>query len=433
MRHFICAIAIIAGCSSEQANGGSNAAPVTGPVPTYHEDVAPILARSCASCHRPDGAGPFELRTYDQVKSMGEIVAHVTRERIMPPWLADNSGDCQTFQDANWLSDAEIETISRWAGGGMPEGDPTRTPSFDVHVDHLEDATHVLRVPEPYTPNTATDDDDYRCFVIDPGLTTDKFLVEYEVLAEHPEMVHHVIVYNPSSPEAVADARALDDSEPGLGYTCFGGPIVDATVAAAWAPGRARWAYPAGTGVPLKAGTPQVVQIHYNVHDQPYPDQSSVAFKLVDTVERELLPWFYANTELALPAGRDVATARLETSTSLYMDAADSPHYGAPMTLLGVGPHMHKLGRSERLELSKGDGSGTSCLMDVPRWDFNWQYAYFFETPVRVEPNDLLRMTCRYDTRTETETVFWGEGTDDEMCLVLMFSVFDDGKIPTTQ
>jgi hypothetical protein len=62
----------------------------------------------------------------------------------------------------------------------------------------------------------------------------------------------------------------------------------------------------------------------------------------------------------------------------------------------------------------------------VPRWDFNWQFMYLYENPLPLEPNDLLKMTCEYDTSTRNEAVRWGEGTLDEMCLALMFTTFAD-------
>lgn len=432
-------LALVFGCSSDEdggkngtsseaggGNGGTSSEAIT-----YHADVAPIIGRSCVGCHRSGGVGPIVLDSYGQVKTYGALVRHVTTERIMPPWLADNSGDCQTYTDANWLSDEEISTIAAWVDAGMPEGERGSIQSQVVaHDDHLEDATHVLTLPAEYTPDIIRDDDDYRCFVIDPGLTRDQYLVEYELITQNPEIVHHAIVYNPTSLEAAAEAQALDEAEDGLGYTCFGGPIVDATVAAAWAPGRNVWAYPEGTGVPLRAGMPQIVQVHYHVDDFPVPDQSQVALKLVDAVEQELLPWFYANTELALPPGQARAVARFEASPTVYHDAAGTPGYAEPMTIIGIAAHMHKLGLAERVEVARQDGSGTTCLLDVPRWDFDWQYAYFLENPVRVEPHDLLRMRCDFDTRTESEMVYWGDGTDDEMCLALMYSVFDGGKIP---
>ncbi|HKV81576.1 MAG TPA: hypothetical protein VJP02_25740, partial [Candidatus Sulfotelmatobacter sp.] len=36
----------------------------TGPAVTFDRDIAPIMFRSCAMCHRPGEAGPFLLLTY---------------------------------------------------------------------------------------------------------------------------------------------------------------------------------------------------------------------------------------------------------------------------------------------------------------------------------------------------------------------------------
>jgi len=400
---------------------------------TYYEHVAPIVADNCYRCHREGGTGPFELKTYEQVKDNAALVAYITQERIMPPWLADNSGQCQTFQHATWLSEEQIQTIQDWVDADMPEGDPSNMPRFTVPNDHLVDVTHELVMSAPYVPNIAVDDDDYRCFIIDPEIDEEMYLTSYEVIPGNPHHVHHVLIYQPVSEADVQTARDLDAAEDGEGYTCFGaaGENVNITLAAAWAPGRMMWSYPEGTGVPIKPGIAQIMQIHYHVKGDAVPDQSSMALKLLPTVDKQLLPWFYANTQLALPPGKESAVTEFELSPAVFMDAAGTPQFAKPMTLYGIGPHMHQLGVSERIDLTKADGSRTDCLIDVPRWDFNWQFGYFFDTPIRVEPNDLIKMTCTYDTRSVDKSTYWGEGTDEEMCLALMFSVFDDGKIPT--
>ena len=42
------------------------AAPVVTEEVTYTKDIAPILQRSCENCHRPNGAGPMPLTTYEE-------------------------------------------------------------------------------------------------------------------------------------------------------------------------------------------------------------------------------------------------------------------------------------------------------------------------------------------------------------------------------
>jgi hypothetical protein len=394
---------------------------------TYYEDVAPIIDRACSQCHSEGEVAPFELKTYEQVQPLGSVIEHVTAERIMPPWLADNSGDCQNHQDSNWLSQRDIQLIRDWVQGGMLEGNPERMPPFVKKTNHLEDATHTLRMTAEYTPNAPVDGDDYRCFILDPGIDTDKFLTAYEVTPGNAHLVHHVIVYNPDNADEVAAAEALDADEDGDGYTCFGGPVVGASVAAAWAPGRNTWSYPAGTGIRLKPGIKQIVQVHYHVHPAVAPDRSEVKLRLVDSVDKELFAWFFANTALVLPPGEPNARATLEMTPDLYLRAGlERPEMSRPMSLVGIAPHMHKLGRTERVELTRADGSNTECLVQVPRWDFNWQFMYLYEEPLPLQPDDLLKMTCEYDTSERSEPVRWGEGTLDEMCLALMFTTFDE-------
>src|SRR5215467_14031070 len=57
--------------------------------PTFSEDVAPIVFKNCAPCHRPGEAGPFPLLTYEDVKKKAKTIAAVTQSRYMPPWPAD--------------------------------------------------------------------------------------------------------------------------------------------------------------------------------------------------------------------------------------------------------------------------------------------------------------------------------------------------------
>ncbi|MCZ7681118.1 MAG: hypothetical protein M5U28_20965 [Sandaracinaceae bacterium] len=88
--------------------------------------------------------------------------------------------------------------------------------------------------------------------------------------------------------------------------------------------------------------------------------------------------------------------------------------------VFGVLPHMHTLGRTISLEILRG-GTTPECLIDVPRWDFHWQMAYWLTRPVTVTADDSARITCTFDTRTRSDTTRFGEGTEDEMCLAFVY------------
>ncbi|SPE38075.1 exported hypothetical protein [Candidatus Sulfopaludibacter sp. SbA6] len=53
--------------------------------PTFSHDVAPILYRECASCHRPSGVGPFSLIAWQDAAKRAKSIAAVTARRYMPP------------------------------------------------------------------------------------------------------------------------------------------------------------------------------------------------------------------------------------------------------------------------------------------------------------------------------------------------------------
>ena len=391
--------------------------------PTFYEDVAPILSDNCWSCHQSGEIAPFTLTSFEDTQLVASAVADSVAKRRMPPWLATDDGSCNDYQHSVWLEQDDIDTIVEWATGAQLEGDPANQPALPESQASLEDYTHSLPLTDVYLPDFASGKDDYRCFIIDPGLTQDGFLASYEIVAGNPQVVHHVIVYVPNDEGALADAYALDDQDPGDGYSCFGSANVSSYMSAVWAPGRNVWTYPEGTGVPLEAGMPHIMQVHYNDTGSEQGDTTEVRYKIVDSVEGQLYPWFLVNSDIAIPPGeenhQEKQTVRIGSYIVEELEGVDVPD---TFELTAVGPHMHQIGSALRASVKTGDEE--TCLIDVPRWDFNWQFAYEFETPVSITPDSRVTLECDYDSTDNDQTVYWGDGTQDEMCLLTMFSVF---------
>jgi mono/diheme cytochrome c family protein len=91
--------------------------------PTFSEDIAPIVFKNCAPCHRPGEAGPFPLLTYEDVKKKAKTIAAVTQARYMPPWPADPT--YSHFLRERVLSEEQITLIKDWVANGVPAGDPS--------------------------------------------------------------------------------------------------------------------------------------------------------------------------------------------------------------------------------------------------------------------------------------------------------------------
>jgi hypothetical protein len=365
-------------------------------------------------------------------------------------------------------------------------------PASDVSADHeshhsttappgapLRDGERFLdlTMPKPYTPKApTTGTDDYRCFLLDPHLADPAFVTGIDVLPGRRDLVHHVILFR-VGPDEVDDAKARDADAEGQGWTCFGGagvasevdnPLESAPWLGAWAPGGGERVLAKDIGVPLEAGSRIIMQVHYNLLEGSHPDTSSARLRLapasadLDPLETMLLP---APVELACRSGkpgplcdraaavRDVST-RFGGQSGLMVaglqllcggdpdDPKSSPvqtcerTMRAAATVRAVAGHMHLLGRSISVTLNP-DTRRERVLLDIPVWDFDDQGARSLRKPAKIEPGDVLRVTCRHDQALRDDVpeledaperyVVWGEGTTDEMCLGIVM-VTESGR-----
>ncbi len=151
-----------------------------------------------------------------------------------------------------------------------------------------------LAMPAAYEPSSPTGrgTDDYRCFLLDPGLTSPAFITGVDVLPGRRDLVHHVILFRVPA-DQVAGAGRQDASTPGEGWTCFGGTgiggdagpataLTSAPWLGAWAPGGGESLLDDGLGIPLEAGSRVVMQVHYNLLAGDGQDVSSARLRLTD-------------------------------------------------------------------------------------------------------------------------------------------------------
>src|SRR5690349_3520899 len=100
----------------------------TAPV-TFAKDIAPILQRSCQSCHRPGAIAPMSLLTYQDARPWARSIKAKVVAREMPPWYIDRDIGIQKFKDDPSLTDDEIATIVKWVDGGAPSGNLAEMPA----------------------------------------------------------------------------------------------------------------------------------------------------------------------------------------------------------------------------------------------------------------------------------------------------------------
>lgn len=385
----------------------------TGPSsgPTYTGEVRPILAEHCTGCHVTGGIAPFALDSYALAQAFGARIVEVTEQRIMPPFLADNSGECNTYRDARWLSDDELATLARWVEIGMPEGDPSIAPPTPMTPPSLSpsEITTTLDVGAEWMPS-ATETDSFRCFVVDMSEVGDQFVTGYEVMPGDARVVHHVILYEPSNEAAAATVMGLEAEDAALGYDCRGGIGASTYPVALWAPGSGAQHFPEGTGVRV-GSWPAVIQVHYNTLTAgAHPDRTRIHLSSVPSGVTPALI-----TPIADPASLRLPPRMASVSQTIEQRVP------ANIRVYGIFPHMHQRGIGARAELIRGGASDAQCLTELPRWDFNWQLGYYYSTPFDVARGDTVRVTCDFNTMEESETITWGETTQDEMCIVYFY------------
>lgn len=417
----ILAVVFLAAC-------GESAAPPPSPARalTYHRDVAPLVQEKCGGCHVEGGIAPFPLQSYADVYGMRGAVKAAVKARLMPPWQADPS--CAEYAEDRSLNDEEIALLTRWVDEGGVEGDPSEAPASLPRSAQggLPRVDLELAMPEAYSPTQSPDE--YRCFVMDWPEAQMSYVTGFMAQPGRPTIVHHIIAFL-ILPEDVARIQALDEAEPGPGYTCFGGPGGDATRASwlgAWAPGGHAAVLPEGTGIRVPVGSKIVLQMHYNLSTaNAAPDRTSIAMSLASSVEKVAIVQPWANPAWLKPGGMPIPAGEKDAHAQFHFDISSALSYitggvfqnNQPITVYGAGLHMHTRGTWARLNIERKTGA-TECMLHIPRWDFHWQGSYGFAQPKVIKPGDRIGLECHWDnSQPGAQYVEWGEGTGDEMCL----------------
>jgi len=436
-------LALVTACGRDGADGPSSP-------PTWHQDVAPLVAGHCQSCHSAGGIAPFALTTYAEAGPMAPRMIEEVTARRMPPFGAVPRGDCappRAFLDDPTLTTTEIDTLRAWVDAGAPEGDAAHAAALPEPPSRtLQGVTQVIAPPSAWT--TSGTSDQFICMVYDPELTTDMWLTGIEFRPSSPSVVHHAVaIVDPTRASAQL-------AGPGGVYECFGdGGIPSAYPLGGYTPGALPFEEVAGSGIRVPASSLIVVQFHYHplASADPISDETSLALRMTSTFPGREAAWVGvgnefdpgilqpdpddrgSGVEFRIPAGVAEHTEQLRIPLG-----ADE---GARVPVWSLYPHMHYLGTRMLVELEHADGSRT-CLIDAGRYDFDWQRPYVYDGSIGDLPlvrfGDKMVITCTYDNTLANEhvqralaeqhlsapvDVYYGEQTLDEMCIVLVGAV----------
>jgi thiol-disulfide isomerase/thioredoxin len=386
---------------------------------TYARDIAPIMNANCVSCHRSGQIAPFPLGSYNDVAKRAKQISDVTATHYMPPWKpAPNFG---SFVGEHRLPDHDIELIKTWATNGAPQGDLADLPPPPKFTDgwQLGKPDLVVTMPDVFTI-PAGGPDIYRVFVVPMNLSDDTYVAGVEFKPGAPTVVHHSLFFL----DDTGVARKLDAADPGPGYRSFGGIGFTPTGGlGGWAPGASPGLLPDGVARFVHKGSDLCIQMHYHPDGKEHIDQSSIAIYFQKKPVKKILSAFPVGTRDIDIAPGDADFQRTITFT-LPID----------VTLSGVIPHMHLLGRDMKAAATAPDGKEIP-LVWIPDWDFKWQGQYRYTNPITLPAGTTLTLTAKYDNSANNpdnpnsppKRVVRGEQTTDEMC-VCFFEFLADSQ-----
>jgi mono/diheme cytochrome c family protein len=405
LRAATCAAALVLGSGLASAQSAATSAP------TFTRDIAPILQRSCVSCHRPGEMAPMSLQTYEEARPWARSIKSRTSAREMPPWHIDRTVGIQAFKDDPSLSDDEIATIAAWVDKGAAKGNAADMPPLRQFADatqwQIGKPDLVVKYPAYKVP--AIGPDLFGSIYTDMSeLTEDRYIKAIQtrpVGAGSRKVVHHALTFavDPGENSQSNGDDSVSDS---------GQFLVE------YASGKNGEIYPENSGVLLQTG--KRLKLDYHMHSIGEDVNAEVEVGIVLYPKGEVPKYVRWSKQMAMPTSElDIpagATVRRDGYTILNSAAR----------ITAFQPHMHIRGKYQCLELiyPTGGASAKTELVSCANFNYNWHlvYNYADDAAPIVPKGTILHVISWHDNsagnKANPDPRNWvgdGQRTIDEM------------------
>jgi hypothetical protein len=413
---------------------------------SFDRDVLPVLQKNCQSCHRPGEVAPMSFMTYQETRPWAKAIKTAVLSRKMPPWFADPKYG--HFQNERRLSDADVKALVGWADTGAPEGDAKDKPAplqfiqgWNIKPDAVIGMPNAFAVP-------ASGILEYQYVVVPTNFDKDMWVTAAEVRPGNRAVMHHVIVYvrPPGSTYLKAAQTGIpfvpvqyERDENGAAIRRIpppgaapantgprGDPMAGVELLTAFAPGLQEQRFDSPVADAAKfvpAGSDLVFQLHYTTNGKPAGDQTKVGLKFAASPPKyRYLTSNATQRDLAIPPN----DANYESHSAVAVNT--------PAQLVWLMPHMHVRGKDFLYQAVYPTGE-TETLLNVPKYDFNWQIGYEEAKPILLPKGTRIECTAHHDNSANNPanpnpkvTVRWGDQTWEEM-MMGFFSVVVDASV----
>jgi len=364
---------------------------------TFTKDVAPIFYNRCVECHRPGEVAPMSLITYSDARPWAKAVKQKVLDRSMPPWLA--AAENSHFKNDRRLSQKEIDTITAWVDGGAVKGSDADLPAPPKFEEGwaIGKPDAVLSLEET-VPVPAEGVIPYKYLTVQTNFNEDKWVQAAEIRPGNRKVVHHIIVF---VQEPGAKTELTGENRGGRGFKLCG-----------YAPGEQPKVFPPGTARLIKKGSKLSFQMHYTPDGEATTDRSYIGLIFSKTpVSNIALTGTATNAKFIIPPG----DGNFEVRSS----------WTAPedVRIIDLMPHMHVRGKDFMYTAVYPDGK-SQVVLNVPRYDFNWQLLYQFREPLFLPKGTRLDCVAHFDNSSRNKynpdpnkEVRWGDQTWEEMMI----------------
>ena len=412
--------------------------------PTFARDVAPIVFDHCASCHRPGDIAPMSFLSYREVRPWARAIRDKVVSREMPPWHAAPGG--VPIRNVRSLSQAQIDTVAAWADAGAPLGDPADLPPLPVFTanewHHPSGRPPDIVLELPVVMQIPADGElPYYNLYSEIPFEEDVFAEAVEMLPGNRSVVHHMSAHVTTLPAGTTTVDGVPhlDGRPLTAGEIRSASDRDSNVLGAGAaklicfvPGRGFEMFHDGVAKRVPAGRFLRWSLHYNVTGRPETDHSRIGIwtargpvthemlsrtigSPLPTTPDRTLPVTVNGEEVPRRAVPPIPPHADDWEIVMRTDVAE------PITFYAISPHMHLRGKDMRFLLQWPDGR-EEVLLDVPRYDFNWQTEFELVEPLRIPGGSTLTVEGHYDNSYRNrynpapqKEVYWGEQSWDEM------------------
>jgi hypothetical protein len=349
-----------------------------------------MLSAHCVACHREGGIAPWQMSSYDMVRGFSPMIREVVRTKRMPPWHADPHYG--VFSNDRSLSAAETKTLVHWIEAGSPRGggsDPLTQVKKDWPVWALGKPDLVVNLPKFDVPATGVIP--YQMWTVDNPLDHDVWVRAVDFLPGARSNLHHIIA-TIGGEMAPGEKRDTD------------GSLAD------YVPGSEPLQIPPESGILLKKGAKFGFQAHYTVNGKPVTDTTQMGLYFMDKPPQ----YRYRAAIMANPRIKIPANTKAYTNDATYK-------FDHEVLVYSLHPHAHFRGAAAAFVAQYPDGR-EEVLLNVPRYEFNWQTTYELKTPVVLPAGTAVKYSMTYDNSTQNKAnpdpnrvVPWGQQTWDEM------------------